>query len=286
MHKTAAVVILYNPEINVFDKIKSYINQVDKLYVIDNSEKVNSYIIQKIKLLKNVEYSCNNSNIGIAAALNVGARRAIDEGFKYLLTMDQDSQASEGMVVKQLELMKSSSEIGIVAAEPFNPEYPEYMKKTYTKEVMYTITSGNLLNLSAYSIAGGFWEELFIDHVDHEFCLRLKKFGFKIYKTNEVVVYHKIGNAIKKSFIGFNFYSLNHPPVRLYYRTRNRFYIDSIYKNIFPDYVKEDRKHMIREFIEILLSEKDLINKIKMSFKGYKHFKKHVLGKYIDASEK
>ncbi len=286
MHETAAVVVLYYPEINVFDKINSYINQVDKLYVIDNSEKVNSDIIEKIKLLKNVEYSYNNSNIGIAAALNIGAKKAIDESYRYLLTMDQDSQASEGMVVRQLEIMKSSSEIGIVAAEPFNPEYQDYTTKTCTKEVMYTITSGNLLNLLAYRVVGGFWEELFIDHVDHEYCLRLKKFGYKIYKTNEVVVFHKIGNAVQKSFIGFNFYALNHPPIRLYYRTRNRFYIDNTYKNIFPDYVKEDRKHMIREFIEILLSEKDLIDKIKMSFKGYLHYKKHVLGKYKDASEK
>ena len=285
MDKVAGLVIFFNPKLDMINNLLSYNNQVDKLYIVDNSEKRNNEVVKKVNEFGNTEYIGNNLNLGVAAALNIGARKAVDDGYKYLLTMDQDSLASEGMVERQLEFMQSSSEIGIVAAEPLNPEYQEYPTKTYSKEVMFAITSGSLLNLSAYNTAGGFWEELFIDHVDHEYCLRLKKFGFKIYKTNEVVVYHRIGNAVKKNFMGHNFYSLGHPPVRLYYRTRNRFYVDSIYKNIFPDYVKEDRKNMVREFLEILLSEKDLVNKIKMSFKGYRHFKKHVLGKYNDASE-
>lgn len=285
MDKVAGLVIFFNPKLDMINNLLSYNNQVDKLYIVDNSEKRNNEVVKKVNEFGNTEYIGNNLNLGVAAALNIGARKAVDDGYKYLLTMDQDSLASEGMVERQLEFMQSSSEIGIVAAEPLNPEYQEYPTKTYSKEVMFAITSGSLLNLSAYNTAGGFWEELFIDHVDHEYCLRLKKFGFKIYETNEVVVYHRIGNAVKKNFMGHNFYSLGHPPVRLYYRTRNRFYVDSIYKNIFPDYVKEDRKNMVREFLEILLSEKDLVNKIKMSFKGYRHFKKHVLGKYNDASE-
>ena len=38
MFKTAAAVILFNPDLNVIDNLKTYINQVEKLYVIDNSE--------------------------------------------------------------------------------------------------------------------------------------------------------------------------------------------------------------------------------------------------------
>jgi rhamnosyltransferase len=49
MSKIAAVVILYNPELSILENIKSYIDQVEKLYVVDNSEASNESLIQEIK---------------------------------------------------------------------------------------------------------------------------------------------------------------------------------------------------------------------------------------------
>ena len=36
--KIAACVILYHPEESILNNIKSYINHIEKIYVIDNSE--------------------------------------------------------------------------------------------------------------------------------------------------------------------------------------------------------------------------------------------------------
>jgi len=69
------------------------LDQVDKLYIIDNSEKQNSPLFEKIRLPKKLEYVWNRSNLAFAAALNLGANRAINQRFDYLLTMDQDSEA-------------------------------------------------------------------------------------------------------------------------------------------------------------------------------------------------
>ena len=280
MFGIAATVVLYNYDLSVLDNIKTYLNQVEKVYLVDNSDNSNNVLLEKIHTLQKVKYICNNCNLGIAAALNIASEEAMREGYSYLLTMDQDSQATPGMVRKLYSIISSSFNIGIVAAEHINLELHEKSEIKFTKEILFTMTSGNLLSLSAYKTVGGFLEQLFIDHVDHEYCLRLKMKGFKVIKTNETLVYHKLGKAVNKKFFQLNFCPSNHPPIRLYYRTRNRFYVDNIYKDIFPEYIKIDRRNMTRELIEIFFYEKDLWNKFKMILIGYIHYKKSIFGPY------
>jgi len=152
------------------------------------------------------------------------------------------------------------------------------------KDVLFTITSGNLLSLDAYKSVGGFLDMLFIDHVDHEYCLRLNKNNYKVIRTNRVLVYHKLGNTNRRKFFRWIFYPSHHPPLRLYYRTRNRFLVDNLYKKSFPEYIKRDRRNFIRELFEIIAFEKNIWAKIKMIFQGYIDYKKNRFGKYLNAN--
>lgn len=280
MDKIAAVVVLFNPEMDVLENIKTYIDQVGKVYVIDNSQNFDKALIKEIKLFNNVEYTWNQYNKGIAFALNLGAQKALKDNFEYLLTMDQDSKVPNEMVKKLYDIFKNFPKAGIVAAEHINSTFQKGPGQGNTKEILFTMTSGNLLSLSVYKTIGGFLDELFIDHVDHEYCLRLNRNGFKVIKTSEIIVYHQLGNAIEKKFLNFNFCPTNHSPIRLYYRTRNRFYVDNLYKDIFPEYIKIDRRNLVREMIEILFYEKDLFQKLRMMMTGYRHYKKNILGVY------
>ena len=287
MVRIAALVILYNPDKNILDNINSYINQVEKVIIVDNSEFSNEGLLINTSF-KNFEYIFNNSNLGVAAALNIGAQKAIELGFDYLLTMDQDSKADEAMVFKLLELMRSSERIGIVSAEHYDKDIHSPIKpeNLFIKNVLFTITSGNLLSLNAYKIAGGFLDELFIDHVDHEYCLRLNQKNFKVIKTNEVLVFHKLGNSNRKKLFRWIFYPSNHSPLRLYYRTRNRLFVDELYRKSFPEYIKRDKRNFIRELFEIIVFEKKILAKIRMIIKGYIDYKKNRFGKYLNANNK
>jgi len=276
----AAVTVLFNPDNLTIENLSSYSSQVDKIYVIDNSEATNKHIVDKIISIKNVEYISNQKNLGIAAALNIGAQKAIEDNYEFLLTMDQDSKASEGMIETLYNIIKTNEQIAIAASEHFNPNIHKMDTTQKTYEVNYTMTSGNLLRLCAYKQAGGFLEKLFIDYVDHEYCLRLRSQGHKIIMTNETYVYHILGNSEKKKFLFWNIYPTHHSPLRLYYRTRNRFYVNRTYKKYFPDYVKEDFKNQLIEFFYLLLGEKNLIRKIKMIIKGYSDYRKGNFGEY------
>ena len=56
--RVAATVILYNPdEISLLLNISSYINDVDKLYVIDNSDfSLSSKIVEYFLSINHIEY--------------------------------------------------------------------------------------------------------------------------------------------------------------------------------------------------------------------------------------
>jgi rhamnosyltransferase len=286
MTRIAAVVILYNPDDNILENINSFANQVEKVFVVDNSDFSNEALLNKTDYFINVEYVFNNSNIGVAAALNIGAQRAIDQGFDYLLTMDQDSKAANGMVKELLSIIQYSENVGIVSPEHLDIDIQSQPKpeNVYVKDVLSTITSGNILCLDAYKSVGGFLDKLFIDHVDHEYCLRLIKNNYKVIKTNRVLLYHKLGNSNRRKFFRWTFYPSHHPPLRLYYRTRNRLFVDKLYRKSFPEYVKRDKRNFIRELFEIIVFEKKILAKISMIIKGYIDYKKNRFGKYLNAN--
>ena len=86
------VVVLYNPNADAVDNIKRYNSFLNKVFVIDNSTKVDDEIVKEIKKISNVNYISLNGNQGIAKALRVGLAEAIKDNADMCLTMDQDSQ--------------------------------------------------------------------------------------------------------------------------------------------------------------------------------------------------
>lgn len=282
MPNIAAVIILYNPEFSVLTNIESYINQIDKLFVVDNSDKNNDLLIQKLQMLNNVEYISNNCNLGIAAALNIGAERAIAQDFNYLLTMDQDSEASPSLVKRLLEGFSIDSKIAQVSPIVYHRNGKNIVNKT-RKSFEQTITnwtSGSLISLDIFKKTDGFKEELFIDYVDHEFCLQLNKLGYKNFICNETYIKHSLGKIEEINLVYRKVYPTNHPAIRLYYRARNRFYVKKIYKKLCPVFFKEDNKHFWKSFIKVILFERNKFEKIKYFLWGYMDYKKNKFGKF------
>ena len=282
MYNVPAVDVLYHPEISVLDNLNSYINQVDKLFVVDNSDKINRQLIEKIKCLNKTEYIWNKTNIGIAAALNIGTKKAMEEGFEYLLTMDQDSEAPPLMVSNLLECFSQDHKIALVSPLLHHPigRNVAYRNTKPCEQVLFVWTSGNLLKLNIFKMIDGFKEDLFIDYVDHEFCLRLNNMGFKIFVCNNTILKHNLGKIKEINLFFRKVYPTNHSALRLYYRTRNRFYVKKIYKNIFPEFFKQTSKDFWMSYLKVILFEKSKLKKIKMTTLGYLDFKRNKFGKY------
>ncbi|HTY20276.1 MAG TPA: glycosyltransferase family 2 protein [Geobacteraceae bacterium] len=280
--RIAGVVVLYRPGEEVAANISSYIGQVDILFAIDNSEKEAERTAIRLRQLGNVIYIANGANLGVARALNMGARLALDEGCDFLLTMDQDSRANPGMVKSMLEVFDAVApgRIGIVA--PFLVTRPgeKTEEEADCQEVATAMTSGALLDLRAYQVAGPFLDELFVDFVDIEYCLRLRAGGFRIIRANRAVLEHRVGDIMRISLVAKDIYLTSHTPLRKYYKTRNRFFVAKKYRTVFPSFCRRDRIRFALELMRLLFFEGDKREKLAMMLRGYGDFRKGRMGRY------
>ena len=290
MSKVAAIIVSYNPDKNLLDSVNLLISQVEKIIIVDNgSIEEKRKDISSIKDIDNerIEVIFIEENLGIATALNIGVREALKQGFNWILTMDQDSKASKDMVEKMFEVYNNIDEKERKSILSIFPNFvDERIQSIEENSVMNTyeyvdadITSGNLVKAEVFDKVGFFDDSLFIDLVDTDFCMRLNEKNIKMIKVRDAILYHSLGESQSVKSIFGKFNTSNHSALRRYYMTRNRFYIWEKYKDLNSFTLNRDKKLFKKEFIKIILGEKDKVNKIKMVFKGYKDYKKGIRGK-------
>lgn len=163
-------------------------------------------------------------------------------GFDWVLTLDQDSICCLDMVDKLALAAELHPSVALVS--PFVVDINQLTLEEYSKmelpEYEYAvmrITSGSLTNVPAVKKIGMFYVPLFIDQVDHDLCLRLRRAGYEIIVANRAWLLHEVGKTemvyIAPSLgklTGIKWFSRpkyisNHLPIRVYYQTRNLLYM-------------------------------------------------------------
>ncbi len=277
---TAAVVVLYHPGDEVVANIRSWNDQVTKVYAVDNSEPPDESFAARMVDLGNVTWLPQRENVGVAAALNMGAELAISEGFSFLLTMDQDSRATPNMVATLLAcVVEGGRDVGIIA--PFQLlKSGSVPPRSGNEEAEAVLTSGNILNLRAYEIVGPFVDELFIDMVDIEYCLRLRSAGYRIIRCHDALLEHNLGDITAHRYLGRMVSVSNHPPLRRYYMSRNRFYVIARYRSQYPEFCRRQIRQIVGEIKGIILFEHEKPAKLWMTLKGYLDYHRRKMGRF------
>jgi len=257
-----AVIIWYNPSQSDIENTQNLAEIIPCILIIDNSDRSNSSHVTK----DNIQYYPLYNNLGIATALNYGFQKALELGFRYALSLDQDSNFQENDLVQfeehAAELFKDDS-VAIVAASTIENTKltTPYIKKT-------NITSGSMTCLSAWRKVGKFKDEFFIDHVDHEFCLRLNQRNFLIYQLPDVFMQHALGYPKTKKLLGKIYTSPGYSADRLYYYYRNRLYLAKYRKESFYSVFM----FLFRKARLILLVEDQRLPKIVAMLMGVAHY--------------
>lgn len=220
----AAAIITYNPDLKRLQQnLSAIVGQVDAVILVDNASQNLPALQTLVQSFSKVLLLTNPSNQGIATALNQAAKKAQQLGFKWLVTLDQDSISPQNLLDTYRPLTHQSS-IGMLCCRILDRNIGYFERKPITtalEDVKDCITSASMIRLSAWEQVGGFYEPFFIDAVDYDFCYLLSRAGFRIVRCNEVELYHEIGRAETVSIFGRKEYLFHHSPTRCYYMIRN-----------------------------------------------------------------
>jgi len=272
MKKVSGVVVLYNPKVDFLRNINSYIDGLDSLLIVDNSDQPTSdhQALVAQHFGNNVHYVKNQKNEGIAKALNQGAQFAIERNCQWLLTMDQDSSFRSNSFKHLIEALDhvSSTDVGILSAVHVSKNLMPRISGQAQEYIKKTMTSGNLLNLHSYLACGEFEEKLFIDYVDHDYNLRLRRLNYKMIRVNSCLLDHNLGEISIHNFLLFKIKTTNHNHVRRYFITRNRLYV--IFKHFWidPVFCLKEFKNYWSELLKIVFIEDDKIRKVRAIVSG------------------
>jgi len=284
-----ATVIFYNPTNDVLENIASFINGVNHLIIVDNSETPNDAINQKLQNSYNkITLIENRKNLGIATALNIACHKAIELKYDWILTMDQDSRfINFSDYLKCLEKFYHQQDLALLAA---NTQWhaKKYLSKNPTcnyEERTLVITSGNFLNLSLFNEIGRFEDELFIDKVDYDYCLKASCLGYKIYYFKDIMIEHSLGNLFQRRnpFTKKIRNKIEHSPQRAYHITRNYMYTWKKYSKKFPkefNLLRTLNILFVHEVTKILIYEDQKLKKLYAKLMGLFHFIINKYGKY------
>lgn len=283
MNKIAGVVILYYPANTVLRNIKSYLPKLDKLFIIDNTPENNKAFGNKLQESANIIYKHDGENKGIATRLNEAAALAIKEGYDWLLTMDQDSFFDEDSLDKYLSCVSQFDKAAGVAmfGVMFTNQSTENISCSF-RDINQLITSGSLVNLKTYTNIGGFDENLFIDEVDFEFCLRAITKGYLVIQFTHIFLHHQLGvvsyhRSLKNTKVTSR---TLHSPIRSYYLTRNFLYIKDKYNERFKTDIDFKKKALLNRYKNNILYNKDRWKVIRFIIRGYLDYRKKRMGKF------
>lgn len=223
MKKVSAIIVNWNGKHDTADCIQSLLDQDYpglEIIVSDNGSTDGSVDFLRERFSSSIRILENGGNLGFGAAVNRGLEAAKGE---YLIFLNNDLVLAPDGVGELVRLLESDEGIGAAV-----PKILYYEKRDIINSfgvlIHYTgIACPNKidqiddpdLNLTEtacggifmfprkiYETVGGFDEDLFLYHEDHDLSWRIRLAGWKILATPKAVLYHhyKFNKGIKKFY--------------------------------------------------------------------------------------
>jgi O-antigen ligase len=231
--KIDAAIVIYRPDLATLSAVLAAVApQVSRVLLIANDSAAPA-----LALPNNAELVIQNRNLGLGAAYNLAVDWARANRATHLLLLDQDSVAERDMVVRLGKAFSATADVA--AAGPLwrdarTGKTGHFVRLTRwgtakirptghaIVSVDFLISSGTLISLKAVDRIGPFDEQLFIEHVDTDWCLRARAIGYALLGVVNARLDHKFGDAtLTAPLAGGNHQFFLYPAERNYYLVRN-----------------------------------------------------------------
>ncbi|HYH18104.1 MAG TPA: glycosyltransferase family 2 protein [Azospirillum sp.] len=283
----AAVVVTYHPNAAVTRTLAAALAQARWLVVVDNASPLDRLApvetaVQaagaRADLLRNTE------NLGIAAAQNRGIAWARTLGARHILLLDQDSVPLPGMVAALLGALDSGVRVGMavpVTADGGQRKPTRFLTsvdgrraigqavdQALLHHVLYAIASGSLIPVDVLDSVGPMREDFFIDFVDVEFGLRLRRAGWDIVAVRDAHLQHRLGAYEERRLFGRTIPVTHHSAQRRYTQYRNRVRTLRLYGRVMPAFLRAELPAILVDLLRLALFERGRPAKIAATVRG------------------
>lgn len=277
-----SVVVSFNPDVALLDNLLALKIETPHVLLIDNAS-TDSTFVREMALKAEVDLIENLENLGISGALNQGSRFAKMNGFSWVWCFDQDSKVAKNCMLfielfSHTDSIVDQSAVISVPQKDIGTGRAYYNKLDIIKQesryrlMRSAITSGSLISLTAIEQIGLFDDTLFIDSVDHEFCLRARRAGWSVIEIQTPPMAHAIGNSEVYSVLGIRLISTHHSATRRYYMTRNQLEVSRRFFLFDPIWSIRGVAYLFSGLLSILINEDQKLQKISHILKGVLDF--------------
>lgn len=265
------IIPLYKPDKKDFPNIINYIDQLDYCFLLDDTGIDNSSYCQELVDInpQKIEYVCNEKNIGLCASVNRGYYLATSKGADWILIMNPDGTFKNDALSIYREYIKNNdtSKIAIIAPR-FNLDRRKRDAKKGTSYIKFPDMSGCLYNTKIASKIGFYDPKTYFYSLDIEYCIRVRKMGYKIIECSEAVLNHYPAETFNVKVLGKTIFKCGRDnPQRYYYQFRTGYYIHQKYHDLYNFSIS------MYKFLKVIFlfdNKKEYIKMIKLGIKDAK----------------
>lgn len=287
MKKIVAIITIYYPKEEHLNNINRISEQVDKIFLCDNTPFNNK---NSFSNLSNLEYLYFGKNLGLSLAFNfvLTNNKYNWNDDDYIIFFDQDTTIPKNHIKTLIsdyeDLVLHGYNVGCIGPIFFNNsmqkiEIPRLKKEINASiiQVSNIITSSMLCKYSQINSINFWNEDIFLDLADFDLCWRFNNENMSCFMTFNSVIEHSVGEG-KENIL---FFSLRiSKPFREYYQTRDCLYLLS--KNYVPFYMKLRfvLNLTLRPILHLIFLNHS-IDRFKFIVKGFKDYLNKVHGEII-----
>jgi rhamnosyltransferase len=223
-YSTAAVVTAYHPDERLAAVVESALLSCDAVVVADNTPGDAPSLADKLEDPR-VRVLRSGHNRGLAGALNAGLAELPAEA-EAVLFLDQDSVLPPELVAGLVAHLAEDPRIGVVGPTPVDADTGGRYERSADRHAAVDdrpsiITSGMVVRRSCFEAVPRFREDFFVDCVDSDFCLGIRRSGSRVVRDADLLLPHSIGSGRDHRIGSLNVRVLHYPAWRHYWIARN-----------------------------------------------------------------